>query len=102
MNFITVIEQLNPNIFDIIMDNFLFDNPMLSDKSKPVKIEINFMNFLEDDKVDEAYPKFEHRLNNFNDNLLCKAETAGHLYLHYKCFDIEDDYIDYVIFTISV
>lgn len=99
--FITIIEQLNPDIFDIIMDEFLLDNDILINKSKPLKIEISFRNVL-DNVADDAYPKFEYTLNNFNDPLLAKAEIAGHLYLHYKTFDIEDDYIDHVIFTISV
>lgn len=101
MIFQAVLNDLNPKVFDIIIDEFLFKNPMLSDRSNPVKIELHFMNILENEAV-EAYPKFEHRLNNFNNSLLCKAETAGYLYLHYKSFDIEDDYIDYVILAITI
>ncbi len=78
MTFITVINELNPKIFDIILEEFLINNPLFTDKSKSIKIEINFMNILED-KADEAYPIFEHRLTNFNDSLLTKAEIAGHL-----------------------
>jgi hypothetical protein len=100
MIFITVINDLNPKIFDIIIDEFICNNSMLEDKSKPIKIEINFMYILED-KAEEAYPKFEHRLINFQDPLLTKAEIAGHLYLHYMYNDIDDDYIEYVIVTVS-
>lgn len=101
MIFITLINELNPKIFDILIDELIFNNPILEDKSKPIKIEINFMCILED-KLDEAYPKFEHKLKNYHDSLLTKAEIAGHLYLHYMYNDIEDDYIDYVILTISL
>jgi len=101
MTFITLIDQLNPKTFDIIMDEYLFNNSLSTDKNRPVKIEIYFNNII-DGKADNAYPKFEHRLTKFNDDLLSKAEIAGHLYLHYKNFDIDDDCIDYVIVSITI
>jgi len=103
MTFITIIPQLNPNIFSILMDEFLFNNSLLTDKNnKLVEIEINFMNILYDGSADKAYPNFNYRLKGFTDTLLTKAEICGKLYLHYKHFDIDDDCIDYVIVSISI
>jgi hypothetical protein len=102
MTFITLIPLLNPKIFDIIMDEFVFNNPLLNDRNKTIKIEINFMNILYDGTEDKAYPDFNYKLTGFTDALFTKAEIAGKLYFHYKDFDIDDDYIEYVIVSISV
>lgn len=98
--FMIIIDQLNPNRFDIIMDEF-FKIYLLSDKNNPSKkIEIYFI-AVSDGKANNAYPKFEHRFNTLNNSILIKAEIAGHLYLHYMHNDIEDEYIDYVIILIN-
>ena len=68
--------KLNPMILDKILDEFLFNNILFSDKS--IKIEVSFMNILEC-KVVEAYPKFEHKLTTYTNSLLTKAEIAGYL-----------------------
>lgn len=101
MTHIIIIEELNTKIFDVIMNEVLLNNSLFSNTEESFnKIEIQFMNIL-DDKTDEAYPKFEHKLGSFNDPLLIKAEIAGYLYLHHMYNDIEDDYIDHYIVTIS-
>lgn len=101
MTITSLMNQLNPKIFDIIMDQYVFNDLLLKDRNKPIKIEINFMNNFHG-KGKNAYPKFEYILTNFNDSLLSKAEIAEHLYLHYKYFDIDDDCIEYVILKIYI
>lgn len=85
---------LSTQIFDDILNEFL-TSFLLTGKN--IRIEINFMN----GKADYAYPNFVHELICSENSLLVKAEISAFLYLHYKIYDIEDDYIDYVILTIS-
>lgn len=96
MTYIIIVDQLNPETFDILMEDF-FNNTLIEDRNKPIKITVHFL----DGKGVNAYPKFEHRLKNFHNLILTKAEIAGYLYLHYMYNDIEDDFFDHVIFEIS-